>query len=71
MCYIERLELLLLTATKEEFRFVEIAISRLKITNKVKCKDVFFFVKGALKILLRQLFVAKIKISILHCKDKL
>jgi hypothetical protein len=40
------------TATRAEFGFAEMAKLRAEVTDGVGCKDIFFLVKGALKILL-------------------
>ena len=40
------------TATRAEFEFAGIVKLRAKVIDKVGYKDVFFLVKGALKILL-------------------
>jgi hypothetical protein len=39
---------------------------RAEITDGVGCKDIFFLVKGAPKILLSQPFLVKIKMNIIY-----
>ena len=41
------------TITRAEFGFTGMAKLRAKVIDKIEYKDIFFLVKGALKILLR------------------
>jgi hypothetical protein len=43
----------LLIVTRDEFRFNSLAKVKIKIIKGISYEDVFFLVKGALKILLR------------------
>jgi hypothetical protein len=54
------------TTTGTEFGFTGMAKLRAEVTDGIGYKDIFFLVKGALKILLGQPFLAKIKMNIIY-----
>ena len=55
--------------TRHKFGFTSVARLRIKIAKGIGYKDLFFLVDGALKTLLRILFIRRIRLSFAYNKD--
>jgi hypothetical protein len=59
------------TAIGYTFAFTGITILKIEIANSVRYNITFFLIDSALKILLGQPFVGRIKINLLYCDNSL